>query len=382
MNDYNDIRNMLRPRRDFKASDSMRYRISSLLDARTKSRAWFRPVRLAIATCATAVLLCLIFVPSGMSAKEILTETMNSLRDVHAMEMEVDVRTTPLENFRYISPTADFVTHKISILRTGSTDVWRVDKGGRVATGHGWDIYTWIDEFKIGRHFVNTEPKEVLGYLSTLLSPDRIMEMELANCIGEHESEYSAIRKGDDIFLTVKASPQGDFTNPYMLNASITESSNVRRYVIDAGSKRLKSATLSIVNDGKETVVLRISAFNYDAVPDSIFTRPADIRFIATGPKGIKGLSVSETAEVFLNALVTCNTPILDKTADAIILTSINRTDFHGAHIDSIGYPFISGKEGNTYIPYSIHMPDGFVKRHNLVLRQTSSGAWIIVGGL
>ena len=82
--------------------------------------------------------------------------------------------------------------------------------------------------------------------MSTLLTPGKVLETELYNCTSGDGAEYMVNKKGSEIILTVHAAPQGNFENPYLLNTSISESENIRRYVIDADTKRLKSATVSV----------------------------------------------------------------------------------------------------------------------------------------
>lgn len=405
MEDYKDLRKIMKPRRDFRASDELRGRINTLIDGATRRRRlprWRLLWGVGAVCSGVAALLMMILLPAGLSAKEILAGALEPMRNLRSVEMEVYVRTTPMENFKYISLTSDFVLHRVSIFRSDSIFEWRVDKAGRVAIGGGemaggmvagsvdgqelcrGDIYTWIDEFKVGRRFVNTDPSEVLGYLSILLTPEKILEQELENSTSDASGcRYSVDRRGDDVMLTVNVPPRGDFAVPYMLNASIEESPTIRRYVIDGKTRRLKSAAVSVVSyGGKETEVLRISAIRYDAPVGNLSAPPADVRFRDAEPQGMIGLSAQEAAEAFLYALGPWDMSVLGKAVDPGILDRMYRAEFEGAMVDSIGLPFRSGYEGNTYVPYILRMPGGFVKRHNLVLQQTSGGGWIVVGGL
>ena len=115
MDDYKDIKDMLKPRRDFAASDELRHRIDSTLDSHTRQKKPFRWLWGVGASCVAAAVLILILIPSGMSAKEILTETLNALLNTQGIEMTAEVRTRPMENFRYINLSEDFVPHKISV---------------------------------------------------------------------------------------------------------------------------------------------------------------------------------------------------------------------------------------------------------------------------
>lgn len=385
MDEYKDIKDMLRPRRDFAASDELRNRIGSTLDSYTRQRKPYRWLWGIGVSCVAAAVLILLFIPTGISAKEILAETLNTLVNAQGIEMTVEVRTRPMENFKYINLNEDFVPHKISVTKSDTILTWRIDKVGRAAAGNSEVIYNWVDQLNIGWRTDNPDPKELLGEMAILLTPEKILESELRNCIDNSDSHYDVDKKNGEIILTIHSKPQGNFSNPYMLNASIAESENIRRYVIDADTKHLKSAMVSVLNGKRETIVLRMMNIIYDKPQSDLMSLPPDIRFInnTTFPlSGFKNLTATEAASVFLNALELWDTNILEKAIDTDILETFYRKEFQGAVLDSIGHAFTSGIEGNTYVPYTLIMSDGSTKSHNLVLQMTAGGGWIVVGGL
>jgi len=384
MDEYKDIKDMLKPRRDFAASDELRNWIDLTLDSSTHKRKTLRWIWSVGASCVAAVLL-LILLPTGLSAKEFLEETIKTLLNFNGIEMTVEIRTRPMENFRYINLAEDFVAHKVSIVRSDSTLSWRIDKGGRTAAGNDKVIYNWIDQLNIGWRMNNSDPKELLGEMAVLLTPEKILESELENCINNPEAHYDVDKKNGEIILTVHYKPQGDFSNPYMLNASIAESENVRRYVIDADNKHLKSASVSVINGKKKTVVLKITDIVYGRPNLNLLTLPQGIKFIDiphNSLQGLIGLSATEAASAFLNALETWNVSILDNTVDPNIVNAIYEQDLRGSVLVSVGESFTSGNEGLTFVPYTLQLPNGTQKQHNLVLQKNSQGGWLVVGGL
>lgn len=385
MDEYNDITDMLKPRRDFAASDELRNRIDSTLYSYTRKQQPLRWIWGVGASCVAAAVLILVLLPTGMSAKEILTETLNAMLDSDGIEMTVEVRTRPMENFRYINLSEDFVVHNISIAKSDSTMSWRIDKGGRTASGNNEVIYNWINQLNIGWRANNAEPEELLGEMAVLLTPERILEAELQNCINNADAHYSVDKKDGDVILTVNSQPQGDFKNPYMLNASIAESENIRRYVIDADTGHLKSASVSVINGKKETEVLKITNVVYGQPHLNLLALPSGVRFIDLPQntlQGIKGLTATEAASAFLNALETWNVSILDRAIDETITTGMYGHELKGSVLVSVGESFTSGNEGTTFVPYTLRLPDGSLKRHNLALQKSSQGGWIVVGGL
>lgn len=385
MEDYNDIKDMMKPRRDFAASDELRNRIDSVLDsyiAKKKSPRWIWSLG---ATCVAAAVLILILVPSGISAKEILAETLNTLLDTDGIKMTVEVRTRPMENFRYINIDEDFVEHNISISKSDSTISWCIDKGGRTAMGNDKVVYNWIKQLNIGWRTNGLDPNELLGEMAILLRPEKIIEYELHNCINNSESQYNLEKKGGEIILTIHSQPQGDFRNPYMLNTSIIESENDRRYVIDAATKHLKSASVSIINGKKEIEVLKITDIGYGQTHTNLKTLPSGVRFIdmpGNSLQGLTGLTATEAASAFLNALETWNESILDIVVDENFKNGIYKQELKGSVLVAVGKSFTSGIEGAIYVPYVLRLPDGNQKQHNLVLQKSSQGGWIVIGGL
>lgn len=384
MDDYKEIKELLKPRRDIQASDELRLKVIRAVERKNRKhvvRGWFFG---GISLSAIAAVILLVLVPSGMSAKEFLAEAVNALGGTEDIEMTVEVRTRPVENFRYIDINEDFVTHHIYISESDSLMRWRIDKEERVAIGNGADIYTWMPALKLGLHLPESEEENVLGYMATLLSPRKILETELDNCIGGKSGEYTVNKSGDDIILTVHAMPQGDFDNPYLLNSSITESENIRRYVIDADTKRLKSAIVSVVSGSREIQVLKIISINYGQHRNDMCRLADGIRYVETEnqPVGLKGLSAEEAATTILNAFSDWNEAILGKVMMKEVSDAVYTEKFSGSRLISIGHSFTSGTGNSIFVPYTLELRDGTIQRHNIALQKTDSGGWIVVGGL
>ncbi len=384
MDDYKEIKELLKPRRDIQASDELRLKVIRAVERKNRKQGVRKWVFGGISLSAVAAVILLVLVPSGMSAKEFLAEAVNALGGTEDIEMTVEVRTRSVENFRYIDIDEDFVTHRIYISDSDSLQRWRVDKGERVAIGNGADIYTWMPALNLGLHLPQSEEAKVLGYMATLLSPRKILETELDNCIGGEGGDYSVNKSGDDIILTVHAMPQGIFDNPYLLNSSIAESENIRRYVIDANTRRLKSATVSVISHGQEIPVLKIISINYGLYRNDICRLADGIRYVETEnePVGLKGLSAEEAATTILNAFSDWDEAILDKVMMKELSDLTYKEKFIGSRLISIGHSFTSGTGNSIFVPYTLELRDGTMQRHNIALQKTDYGGWIVVGGL
>jgi len=384
MEDYKEIKEMLKPRRDIKASEELRNKVDSALERKGRKQAIREWTFGGIGLSAVAAILIFVLIPSGMSATEVLAEAIKALGETEYIEMTVDIRTRPVENFGYIGINEDFVAHNIYIADSDSLLKWRIDKGERVATGNGSDIYVWLPSLKLGMHLSDVDNERVLGYMSTLLTPGKVLETELYNYTSGDGAEYMVNKKGSEIILTVHAAPQGNFENPYLLNTSISESENIRRYVIDADTKRLKSATVSVISRNREITVLDISVINYGRRKDDICRLADGIRYVETENQlvGLTGLSAEESALIVLNAFANWDSSILDKVMPREISDIAYKEKFSGSRLISIGRSFTSGTGRTIFIPYTLELRNGSIHRHNIALQETYSGGWIVTGGL
>lgn len=384
MEDYKDIIELLKPRRNIKASDELRKKVNDIVKRDRHHGFSIKWLIGGISVSAVAAMLLVVLIPTGLSAKEVLREAIEALRSYENMEMEVEVRTRPVENFRYINVKESFITHRINMVASDSLVRWRVDKGERIAMGDGNEIYIWLPSLNLGWHLGSQDKENVLGYLANFLEPDKILERELNNCLYNREAEYKIERKDKNITLIVHSQPQGNYENPYMLNQSISDSESIRRYVFDADSKMLKSASVSIKEGNDEIDVLRVSSIDYASENKDICKLDDSVRFVEMEdqPGGLKGLNAEEAASTILNSFTEWNERIIDKVIFREVSDIAYRDRFKGSKLISIGKSFTSGNGNSVFVPYTLILPDGSLQRHNIALQKTEYGGWIVVGGL
>ena len=386
MDEYKDIRNLLKPRRSIKASEIFRNTIENDLQRKSYTGHGWRILWGGLTVGAAAAILILLAVPSGMSAKEILTEAISAIKQSGNIEMKVEIRTESMEIFDHINPKAEFVSHDIIVQRNDSAIYWYVDKGERTAEKNSNGLYVWISPYKIGWHYPEHD-YDVLGYLNVLMNPENVLESELQSAMSESGARHEIAKRNGEFVLTVHSMPDGDFTNPYVLNTSVKESENIRRYVLDAKNYHLKSSTVAIVIDGKEIEILRVTDVDYYPEPKSLPSPPADITFIeeteTSPPSGIPGLDARETACVFMKAFSNWDTDILYKYLNPVEAEDIYRQTYEGANLLTLGVPFRSGGNSHlVFVPYTLRLKGGNIKKMNLVLSRYSEEAWCFDGGL
>ncbi len=386
MDDYRDIRNMLKPRRDIKASDDFRRRVDDLIPS--GHQAGFGEYMLwgNVALGMVAVVLILIFIPTGATAKDLLAEAIRAMRGTKNIEMKAEIRTNSHEIFESINPDAELVNHDIMIARSDSADYWYINKGERCAEKNSDGLFVWLNPYNIGWHYSNAE-RNVLGYLNIFMNPEKILESEYKYTRERGTAVYNVSDHDNDYLLTIRSKPEGNYTNPYALNTSIYESENIRRYIMDGKSYRLKSASVSIIRGSEEIEVLRITDVNYDPSDKKLPSLPANIRFIEeredTEPAGIRGFDARESASVLLDAFADWDTEILYKFMTPESAEEFYRSVYEGAQLISLGQPFQSGANPKLmFVPYKLRLQNGSVRSMNLVLKNQEDGAWIFDGGL
>lgn len=386
MDEYKEIRNLLKPRRDIKASETFRKKIENDLcsDMHTVSR--LRWLYGSLLFGAAAVLLILLFVPSRLSAHEVLTEAISAIKRSANIEMKLEIRTKSREIFDYINPKANFVLYDILIDRNDSLTYWYVDKGERAAEKNNTGLYIWIKPFNIGWHYSEQEPN-VLGYFNIFLHPQKILESELKYTLSAPKANYEITKRNGEIILTIHSQPEGNYSNPYVLNTSVEDSESIRRYILDAKNYRLKSATVSFIINNKEVEVIKMTSIKYGLTNKNLPPVPSDITFIEeegqTSFPGIPGLDAREAASVFLNALYTWDTGILYKFLSPIEAENVYRPEYEGAKILTLGTPFQSGSNSHLmFVPYTLRLKDGRIVKMNLVMAKYSDDTWSFDGGL
>ena len=384
MKDYNDIKILLKPNHDIKASANLRQNIRAALYKEHRKRNFKTWLFGSISLSTVAAVLLFVFSPSGLSAKHLLSQVITALENIESIKMVADIRTRPIENFRYIDLKDDFVKHRIDIVHNNSILKWRIDKEGRIAMSNGHEIYTWIPALGLGWHIDNTDSENVLGYLASLLNPKEILETELRNCQINNGSKYKVTQNGENIILTVHSPAQGTFENPYSLNRSITESESIRKYVIDATTNRLKSASVSVITEKKEIEVLKVDSITYGSGNNNLFIPNKGVKFVEIKKQqgGLADLSAEEAASTILNAFENWNEKILLQVMLPEIPENLHREKFKGSKLISIGTSFTSGVGNSIFVPYTLELSDGSIQHHNIALQKIDTGGWIVAGGI
>lgn len=392
LKDWQQVMEELQPKREARVSEGFKEKLmqqarQQYMPEPTKRLYLIRKVvGWSVAAMVAAVCLIGVFTYSlPLSAHSLLEAAIINFRDIRTMVMDIDIRTRPQENFSYISPEEDFVRHKLQV-RYDEPMRWRMEKiPGRVALGEGEDNYFWWTKFKLG-NYMKGEANVYLGYLSILLQPKEILQRELDDALKNESVEYTVKNKGDETILTVHSLlPEEE--NPYrlLLNRAMESSENIRKYIFDRKTKRLKNLEVCMVVDGQQIEVIRTRriVYNVELGRATLLELPADVKIDSI--LGMTGLPYpEETAPEEVARIIFESMAPWDETVMKPVFGNLEplfRKGLEGSRLIEIGTAFKEGKKKDFFVPYKILLPDGNPKEGNITLWKSRSG-WLFNGGL
>jgi len=322
---------------------------------------------------------------SATPVNKILTESIVAFQKNKTMRIVMEVRTLEHDNFALIGTEYGFVHHEIRV--DFSSNRWFIEKPGRIALFDGKNQYLYIKNLdyviKAGANAGFTE------WFQIFFTPDKILEIEKERA-KKDESNYEIIERETQIVLTVKQKAQGDFTNDYLYNKSVTESDNKRVFYFDKKSSQLEGFELYMVENNSEILVMRTAVVNYNDFSDfrffssKIFGRITIKEISDLEPKvdkELKNKTPEEIARIFLEAFSNKDWKTVEKIYPNC--GKLFKKQYEKLELISIGTSFKSGKYAGVYVPYAIKLKNGYVKKWNLALRNDNAQKmWEFDGGM
>jgi hypothetical protein len=357
--------------------------------------------RLGVGLAAAAVLVLVLFVPWGGShraeatAAEIFAQAIEAAANLHSVYIKLNMRTLPADNFELIGLDFDFVPHEMW-QEFGQPSKWRVEKAGRVVVMDGQESLLWIrghqpaDGGLACKGGVNTG---FVGWLLGLLDVEQVLDSQLRSA-ESHGWDLQLTREtGPDgapkVVVSIEAKAQGDFTNDYLKNKSISAADNRRVYRFDAATKRLEDLKVWVHAEQGDVLVLEVTDVVYNCgLAPSLFTLtlPANVVWHQE-PQALPDndraahLSPAETAQAFFEA---CHAENWDEVLKFYPVSKIEprmKEFLGGLEIISLGEPFQSGQYPGWFVPYEIKMKAGMVRKHNLAVRNDNAAQRYMVDG-
>jgi hypothetical protein len=219
-----------------------------------------------------------------------------------------------------------------------------------------------------------------------MLDPQSILQNELADKTGLS----AQLTESNGVTTAVmRRKAQGDFTNNWLQNKSIQESDHTCIYRFDSASKRLEGLQVNITVDGSEVAIAEFTGFRYNqSLPATLFTLqlPKNVNVFVDSTE-MKAAAVTfsgpkDAAAYFFDSLAH------ERWDDLLAVMPYSRIpdgfkeDGAGLQVISLGEPFQSGLYHGYFVPYQVRLRNGYIKTHNLAVRNDNPAhRWVWDGG-
>jgi outer membrane lipoprotein-sorting protein len=380
----------IQPRLRVQASPDFKERVmNEIMQTETKRSRWRLVPRLAFAGAA-AIVAVLLFAQHGQSpAVSLLAQSAQAMSNVQSVHISARMRTRPAENFEYINADCDWVPLEIW-KQFSDPPKWRVEKPGRVVVMDGTSSLLLIKPNGAARGGPRTGFVE---WLKALLDTEQVLEKELAAARAQQATARVAEEKHNgarQLVLAVKRAAQGDFTNDWLLNKTVSDSNHTRIYRFDPDTKRLEGMQLVLHAKTGDVAVFEITAIRYNeafdpalftlALPDNVIWSVAPEQMPAAQPLP---QSAKEAAVTLFGGFAREDWEQVLLVFPASAVDPRLQKAFGGLQVISIGEPFQSGLYRGWFVPYEIRLKSGAIKKHNLALRNDNPAhRWVWDGGL
>ena len=307
-------------------------------------------------------------------------EAMPALQTVH---ITARMRTLPADNFEMIGLNYDFVP--VEMWKSfGTPPKWRVEKPGRLVTMDGTASLLLIHGNEAMRGGVRPG---FVDWLMPLLDPDKVLQTELqAARQGKSQATLAAPVPGShETLLRVTRRAEGDFTNDWLKNKSLSESDHTRVYRFDTATSRLTGLQILVHSGGQDVPVFEIAAIRYNEnLPADLFALavPANVSWMGTAEDlPVAGPIPTTPREAALAFLEGAAAQDWQRVATVWKVDDRLKQAYGGIQVVSVGEPFRSGAYAGWFVPYEIRMPGGRIKKHNLAVRNDNPQQRFILDG-
>jgi hypothetical protein len=332
-----------------------------------------------------------------LAAADILANATEAVTDLHSISISAQMRTLPRDNFAYISLEHDFVPIDMW-KRTDDMGLvqWRIDKPGRLVLMDGASTVLFI---RSGFARKSGPSSNRYGYDSYwcghILDVKKLLEGELSKArLGEDADLFIANEKqvdGSDVLTVEVTVPARVDKDDYLRNKFVSDSDHRRVYCFDANTNLLKSFEIYVVTDDSEVKIFETTNIEYNPlIEESVFILelPNNVVWdeepeILPDNEKYENMTPKEAATMFFTACAEENWDEYLKFKSQSHVGQRTKDYLGGIEVISIGEPFQSGGYGGWFIPYEIKRKNGYVKKHNLALRNDNpSNRWQFDGGL
>ncbi len=292
MTTYNkeQIEEMLTPKCEYRASESLKQRIIETATKQTVSQQpKRRPLLLrllptGIAAAVVLVAVILLAVPNksiAYDASYALGTAAERFDNTPAFTATIKVRTLDRQNFAHVNPDADFMAHTLIVQQ--STGHWTLKKADRMVVCDGKNIWNWIPLLAHGwKHEVSDV--KTIEIFAPLLDPASLLkhEEELAKknpkaVVDKKENDNTlALTILSPASATMKEGEGDNMRIKFRVTTySLNEIDTRREYTFDKRSNKLLSMKISEMKGGKTLLEMTDIAYNV-TLTDANFYVPTD----------------------------------------------------------------------------------------------------------
>jgi len=221
-----------------------------------------------------------------------------------------------------------------------------------------------------------------------LLEPQNLLQN--AQTLAKSKGAKVDLKENEtQIILTIEAKAQGDFTNDYLKNSSVSESDNRQVYVFDKETKLLQSFEIFVLEKAKYVSVIKTESITYNVPIDKndILFLPKNLTQIFLDDDlenlSMTNISAKQAAEKIFNALHNKDLTPVKESFQGYSESALKMAGFWGLEVLEIGEPFKSGEYVGEFVPYKVKLSNGKIKQHNLAIRNDNKNkVWVIDGGI
>jgi len=328
-----------------------------------------------------------------VSAQEVLAQATKAVANLRSVYIKAQIRTIPHDNFELIRLDYDFVPNEMWKEFDGTPQgKWRIEKPGRIVVMDGQSSLLLIRPNHAAKGTITTG---FVGWLKPLLDVDKVLDSEIRLAQEQGSELLLTHQQGldgkDRLLVSIEALAQGDFTNDWLRNKSISASDNLRIYTFDAETKLLETLEVYVHTAGEDVLVLQITdiEYNLDIDPELFSLElPEDVIWYGQ-PKELadnekyEQMGPKETAQAFFEACADENWDEFLKFWSASAVDQRIKDYLGGIEIISIGEPFKSGRYAGWFVPYEIRFKNGHTKKMNLAVRNDNpANRYVVDGGI
>ncbi len=331
---------------------------------------------------------------AGTTIPLIFEQSVRSTRCTNSFSISAYIRTSPDENFAYISPDCDFIKVDLKVLRQHKANIWRLEKkGGRTIVSDGKRQYMWTTD---GTGVIGGTDANFAEGFASLLHPETLLEQQMA-ALSDEKRDRTGITETDST-ITVTT-----HTEVYGLDLLPQSGAGTRTYrcitenVFSKHDGLLQQIQMWWECDGRKTLVMKSEriAYNVPLTTGQLIKCPDTEHIVwrnAEGPghvskktlKRLKEETAPQAAQRILHALIndmpgTAGEALYQYAAQ---LPALIR-EMKDCKVSDLEERKDKGGYAGSVVTYKITLPDGNTELRQMFLRRDNpQKIWVVDGGL